>query len=154
MHFPTESFRLLSVPARWDAVTIAPREPGVYLAREGASGPIIYVGFAGPRAGSGVPQGIRARLARYLSGKAITSGLGEAVADRALADAVWVRQRLVEIEVGQPRRAAEWDKAALARASLRVCWSTTDGKASAEALEAERGALLPELWNRKRFHGQ
>jgi hypothetical protein len=29
-----------------------------------------------------------------------------------------------------------------------------DGKASAEALEAECGALLPELWSRKKLHGQ
>ena len=45
-----------------EALAKAPGLPGVYLAREGNDGPI-----------------------------ALTSGLGEAVADPALADAVWLR---------------------------------------------------------------
>src|SRR4051812_15685578 len=77
-----------------DALDLAPRLPGVYLAREGTVGPIVYVGMAGERAGSGKPQGIRGRLRVYASGKALTSGLGEAVADRAFADPAWVRERL------------------------------------------------------------
>ena len=49
-----------------DALATAPRLPGVYLAREGARGALVYVGMAGERRG----QGIRGRLAIYTSGKA------------------------------------------------------------------------------------
>ena len=65
-----------------EALDVAPREPGVYVVREGRAGPIVYVGMAGERRGSG----LRGRLRVYASGKALTSGLGEAVADRAFAD--------------------------------------------------------------------
>jgi len=66
-----------------EARAAAPRQPGgVYLAREGLDGPIVYAGMAGERRG----QGIRGRLNVYGSGKALASGLGEAVMDRALAD--------------------------------------------------------------------
>ena len=58
----------------------------MYLAREGLDGPIVYVGMAGERRG----KGIRGRLNVYGSGKALVSGLGEAVMDRALADVDWV----------------------------------------------------------------
>jgi hypothetical protein len=58
--------------------------PGVYMARLGSDGLVIYVGMAGPRAGGGIP-GLRGRLTRYASGRAMLSGLGEAAADRALA---------------------------------------------------------------------
>ena len=69
-----------------------PRLPGVYLAREGATGELVYVGMAGERRG----QGIRERLTIYARGKALASGLGEAVFDRALADPEWLRDRLTE----------------------------------------------------------
>lgn len=65
-----------------EAVKVAPRLPGVYLARQGEMGPIVYAGMAGERSG----QGIRGRLRAYASGKGLVSGLGEAVLDRALAD--------------------------------------------------------------------
>src|SRR4051812_10773956 len=95
-----------------EALTEAPRMPGVYMAREGPDGPIVYVGSAGERSSRGTkqPQGIRGRLSVYTSGRAMTSGLGEAVADRAFADAAWLRQRLEAVEAGNPERARQWGK--------------------------------------------
>ncbi|GLX50853.1 hypothetical protein Shyhy01_38030 [Streptomyces hygroscopicus subsp. hygroscopicus] len=78
-----------------------PQMPGVYLAKRGAAGPLVYVGMAGERQG----EGLRGRLRRYTSGKALASGLGEAVFDRALVDPQWRRERLAEAETGRSRRA-------------------------------------------------
>ena len=61
-----------------EALHAAPRLPGVYLAREGSAGPLVYVGMAGERRG----EGIRGRLAIYTSGKGATTGLGEAAFER------------------------------------------------------------------------
>ena len=130
-----------------EALARAPRDPGVYMAREGRGGPIVYVGHAGERRG----QGIRGRLKFYASGKGLTSGLGEAVADRAFADPPWLRQRLAEATAGSPRRAIEWGKEAFLRADLYVRWATTADKTSASELERHCGALCPELWNRNPF---
>lgn len=141
--------------SRWvrfaDALAHAPRLPGVYLAREGETGPIVYVGMAGERAGSGQPQGIRGRLRVYSSGKAMTSGLGEAVADRALADATWLQERVAEAERGTPLRAVDWGRAAFQRADLYVRWATTADRAAAKLLEREVGLRLKGLWNRLHF---
>ena len=52
-----------------EVLVCAPRDPGVYMAREGRGGPIVYVGHAGERRG----QGIRGRLKFYASGKGLTS---------------------------------------------------------------------------------
>ena len=135
-----------------EALATAPKVPGVYLAREGASGPIVYFGMAGERAGSGKPEGVRGRLARYTSGKALASGLGEAVFDRALADLVWLADRQAEAERREPRRAAEWGKLAFLRADLHVCWATTTDKWAAKALETACDLALPldGIWNRQR----
>lgn len=138
------------------ALDLAPREPGVYQVREGATGPIVYVGSAGPRSGSDgtkTPQGIRGRLRVYTSGKALTSGLGEALADRAFADADFIRQRLSEVEAGRPMRARDWGKATIERANPHVRWATTPDKASAEQLENACGEILghSSLWNRRRL---
>ncbi len=75
------------------AVGIAPREPGVYLARQGNE--VLYVAMAGlrDRGGKAAPKGLRGRLAFYGSGKALASGLGEAVFARAIADPEWLRVR-------------------------------------------------------------
>jgi len=88
------------------AVVGAPHEPGVYLAREGQSGPVVYAGKAGPRdrGGMSAPKGLRGRLAVYATGKALACGLGEAVFDRAVADPEWLRARLAEAESGNARR--------------------------------------------------
>lgn len=51
---------------------LAPLVPGVYLAREGADGELVYVGMAYERHG----KGIRGRLTVYARGKALASGLG------------------------------------------------------------------------------
>jgi hypothetical protein len=125
----------------------APRLPGVYLARHGAAGPVVYVGMAGERSG----HGLRGRLGRYASGKALASGLGEAVFDRALADVGWLRDRLAEVEAGRPMRATEWGKAALVWADLHVCWAVTESREAAKALEGRVLALRSVTWwNRSR----
>jgi hypothetical protein len=134
-----------------DAMDQAPKLPGVYMAREGASGPIVYVGMAGERAGSGRPQGIRGRLRVYGSGKALTSGLGEAVADRAFADPGWLSDRLDEARRGEAMRAIEWGRATFARADLHVCWAITSTRAEAKMLESRVASTLSELWNRQPF---
>ncbi|MER6017726.1 hypothetical protein [Streptomyces anulatus] len=109
-----------------------PPSPGVYLARQGAGGPVVYVGVgAGARKGGG----LRGRLGRCTSGKALASGLGEAIFDRALADRDWLRKRLAEVESGRPMRAAQWGRAALMWADLHVCWALTEDREEALALE-------------------
>lgn len=131
-----------------EAAEGAPRVPGVYVAHLGETGPMIYVGMAGERRGAG----LRGRLAVYRSGKALASGLGEAVLDRALADPEWVEERLNEIRSGQPRRAKHWGQAAFERADLHVRWAETVDRAS--ALSLERACLSAvtdhDLWNRLR----
>lgn len=124
-----------------------PRLPGVYLARRGQSGPIVYVGMSGERQG----EGLRGRIRRYTSGKALASGLGEAVFDRALADLDWVRERLAEVESGQPMRATGWGKAALTWADLHVCWAiTADGEAARVLEEQVLSLESVDWWNRAR----
>jgi hypothetical protein len=126
----------------------APTAPGVYLAREGSDGPIVYVGMAGERRG----RGIRDRLNVYSTGKGLVSGLGEAAMDRALADPAWLRERLREVEQGHPMRAKAWGQAALTRADLHICWAVTGDRLSALALERAvlRTLTNVELWNRAR----
>ncbi len=133
-----------------EALKTAPLLPGVYMAREGDDGPLVYVGMAGERAGGGRPQGLRGRLSVYLTGKGVVSGLGEAAMDRALADPEWLRERLTEVERGEPKRAKEWGRMALSRAGLQVRWTTTADKASADALEQRILRALRDtgLWNR------
>ena len=130
------------------AVAHAPLLPGVYMAREGATGPVVYVGMAGERRG----QGVRGRLNVYFRGKVLVSGLGEAAMDRALADPVWLRERLADVEAGRPDRAKVWGQAALARAELHVRWATVSDRAGAVALEREVLTALrdQDLWNRLR----
>jgi len=132
-----------------EAIAAAPKVPGVYMAREGEHGQIIYIGMAGERRGGGSPKGIRGRLTTYASGKALASGLGEAVFDRALADADWLRARLASLETDGPLRAKYWGVEAFRRADLHVRWTTTANRASAAELEdrlvREAGGTL---WNR------
>jgi hypothetical protein len=133
-----------------DALAKAPKLPGVYMLRDSYGGPILYVGMAGERRGSrDRPQGLRGRLTIYSRGRGLVSGLGEAAMDRALADPDWIRERLAEVERGEPMRAKEWGKAALLRAGLQVRWMTTADKATALVLErACLDALADaELWN-------
>ena len=131
-----------------DAVIAAPRLPGVYLAREGTGGGLVYVGMAGERRG----QGLRGRLTVYRRGKAAVSGLGEAVLDRALADPAFVQQHLDQLLAGQPKRAAAWAQDALRRADLHIRWAVTADRPTAAALErAVLDALAASpLWNRAR----
>lgn len=136
-----------------DAVPVAPKLPGVYMFREGEDGPIIYVGMAGERRGSrDRPQGLHGRLKVYARGKGLASGLGEAAFDRALADPEWLRERLAEVERGEPKRAKEWGREAVARAGLHVRWASTVDKPSALALERSclNALAKAELWNRYR----
>ncbi|ROR35817.1 hypothetical protein [Kitasatospora cineracea] len=132
-----------------EARSVVPRLPGVYMARSGLEGCVVYVGCAKERAGNGSrpANGMRGRIAKYTSG--LASGLGEAALDRALADPQWLRERLAEVEAGQPVRAAQWAKAALARAELELCWAVTATGDGAKALEDRVIAVLrPTLWNR------
>jgi hypothetical protein len=149
---------LLAKVAAWsawvpfaEAVQIAPREPGVYLARQGDE--VLYVGMAGPRdrGGKAAPKGLRGRLAFYGSGKALASGLGEAVFSRAIADANWVRARLADVEAGHPGTLRDWGRAAFQRADLEVCWAVTADRAAAAALERQVIDLLRDrgLWNQR-----
>ncbi|MGH9223219.1 MAG: hypothetical protein ACRD2W_05430 [Acidimicrobiales bacterium] len=139
--------------APFDQARTAPRKPGVYMARSGPDGPVVYVGIAGPRSGGGTPQGIRGRLARYASGKSLVSGLGEAAADRAFADADWLRDRLAEVERGEPMRAQDWGRGAMARCDLHIRWAETADKGSALELEGRVERAFPPgaLWNRGRY---
>ncbi|TCN39811.1 hypothetical protein EV644_103103 [Kribbella orskensis] len=131
-----------------EAIATAPLLPGVYMAREGARGAIVYVGMAGERAG----KGIRGRLHVYSRGKGLVSGLGEAAMDRALADPAWLRARLAEVEAGEPMRAKQWGQAAIERADLQLRWAVTADRHAARALErAVLSSLVShELWNRLR----
>lgn len=131
-----------------EALATAPRQPGVYLAREGVTGNVVYIGMAGERNG----KGLRGRLAVYTAGKALASGLGEAVFDRALADGDWLRRRIEDLDAGHPARAKEWGRLAFARAELEVRWATTADKPSAAALERSCLDVMvaSSLWNRLR----
>jgi len=128
--------------------TAAPKNPGVYLAREGCDGELVYVGMAGERRG----QGLRGRLTIYARGRALASGLGEAVLDRAFADPVWLRERLAEAEAQHARRAKLWGVLAFERADLHMCWSVTQDRAMAVDLERRVLSALVQfdLWNRLR----
>lgn len=126
----------------------APLLPGVYLARLGDAGPVVYVGMAGERRG----KGVRGRLSIYSSGKAAVSGLGEASFNRALLDLEWVRARLAGLESGEKLTAQQWARAAIEHWDLHVRWATTTDRAG--ALELEREVIralegLP-LWNVRR----
>ncbi|WP_233226211.1 hypothetical protein [Amycolatopsis sp. CA-126428] len=126
----------------------APQLPGVYLAREGTDSDLVHVGMAGERRG----QGIRGRLTTYARGKALASGLGEAVLDRALADSQWLRARLREAKTGHARRATQWGVLAFERADLHISWTVTPDRTAANALERQIISALKEytLWNRLR----
>ena len=133
-----------------EAVTDAPRLPGVYLLREPGIGMIRYVGMAGERGGGRVPQGLRGRLTVYRTGKGAVSGFGEAALDRALADPDWVEQQLRHLRSSGPKRAKEWAAAAILRLAPQVSWATTADRASAAKLESHIVAMLRdhEIWNR------
>jgi hypothetical protein len=142
--------------ARWspwlpfaDAVSCAPLTPGVYVVRLGVAGPVVYVGMAGERHG----RGLRGRLSVYASGKAAISGLGEAAFNRALADPDWLRDRVAELDAGQPRTAKQWASAAIEHWDLWVCWTTTADRVEASNVELRALAGLGSnqmLWNVRR----
>lgn len=131
-----------------EAASDAPRLPGVYMARDGEHGPLVYVGMAGERRG----QGIRGRLGIYFSGKGLVSGLGEAAFDRALADPAFLQDRLDTLRVGRPERAKVWGKLAIERADLWIRWATTRDRRTAAVLELQviRALHAEDLWNRLR----
>jgi len=129
---------------------VAPPRPGVYLARRGATGELLYVGHAGELAHS--QPGLRGRLEVYARGRGADSWLGEAALGRALADPAFVRQRLHLLETGRQERAKDWAQAALAWANVHVCWVERASKAEAVTFEDQLLGLLAahDLWNRKR----
>lgn len=151
---PLAAVRDLADWSRWvpwrQAVAEAPPLPGVYVARDGDNGAVVYVGKAGERAAS--RPGLRGRLGVYASGKAAVSGLGEAVLDRALADPAWLRTRAARAEAGEPARAKDWARDAFDRLDLRVAWAQTETGADAAALERQVIGVLGlggGLWNRR-----
>jgi len=131
------------------AVVQAPQTPGVYLARRGNDGALVYVGKSGERRG----MGIRGRLIIYSQGQAAVSGLGEAALDRALADRTWLLTRLAEVDTGRPRRATSWAREAIRWTDLYLCWHGTESEAAATRLEREVLSRLGDypLWNRRRI---
>ncbi len=126
------------------------RLPGVYSMRVGAS--IVYVGMASERAGSGRrrPEGMQGRLSRYTSGKAATSGLGEAALHRALADVGFVRQQLSALTDGRPHRVTRWAKDAIEWHNVEQRWTICADGPAARQLESQVVQLLRPhgLWNR------
>lgn len=80
----------------------------------------------------------------------MVSGLGEAAADRALADSALVRQRLTETENGAPARAKDCARLAVEWADLWVRWATVGTREEALLLEARtiRAMRGTGLWNR------
>jgi hypothetical protein len=148
---PAESIADVAAWSTWMPFTLAvnraPRRPGVYLARQGSDGALIYVGKAGERRG----WGIRGRLALYSRGQAAASGLGEAAFDRALADRAWLLQRLAEVDAGNPRRVTAWAREAIRWADIYLCWFATEDEASAAELERRVLTILHghPLWNRR-----
>jgi hypothetical protein len=102
--------------------------------------------MAGERRG----QGVRGRLRIYTTGKGMVSGLGEAAADRALADPVFVRERLAQIERGSPERAQIWARLAIEWADLWIRWATVPSREDALRLEVRTIQALRAtgLWNR------
>lgn len=88
-----------------DAAASPSRSSGVYVARLGADGQLIYVGMAG--------MGRQGPSEAYVSGKGLVSGLGEAALDKALADPDWLRSKTAKVEAGNPSRAKRWGRDAL-----------------------------------------
>jgi cell division protein FtsL len=127
-----------------DAVKAAPKEPGVYMAKDTSQ--VVYVGMAGERRG----KGIKGRLTVYRRGRGAVSGLGEAAMDRALRDTDWLRQRLEQVEQGADWRIRDWATAALERAELQIRWATKPTGEAARELEHDVLVALADvdLWNR------
>jgi hypothetical protein len=128
------------------AVKFATPSPGIYAARSDAQ--IVYIGMAGERRGLGV----RGRLQVYGRGRGAVSGLGEAALDRALADPVWLEQRLAMLLTEGPSRSKDWAVAALRRAQLELCWVAAPDGATAREWETQAMQELEDiaLWNRAR----
>ena len=131
-------------------LTDVPRLPGVYMLRQPGAPGVVYVGMAGERAGSGVPQGLRGRLTVYKRGRGAVSGFGEAALDRALADPDWVAGQLDALRADGPKRAKVWAQEAIEHLRAEVRWAVTDTAADARNLEGRAIALLARhgLWNR------
>jgi len=114
---------------------VSPRRPGVYVARYADTGHIFYVGEAHQR-------GVRERLDEYRLGNDL-NGLGAVLADLALADAEFVRERLADIESGNPRTAVQWMKLAMERRNIQFSVSETEDGPSAQLLESRVLDAIP-----------
>lgn len=103
----------------------------MYLAREGTSGPLAYVGMAGERCGrgyeAGLPYTCPAKLSPPASERPCSTGPSPT--------RTWLKARLDEANAGQVRRAKEWGQLAFERADLHVCWATAADRAGAVSLE-------------------
>ena len=109
--------------------------------------------MAGERSGRGTktPQGIRGRLSAYVTGQGLGGGLIGVSLDQALADPVWLKQRVTDVEQGKPMRAKDWGKESLRQHNLQVRWLVSDDTKAARALEAKCLRLLADtgLWNHR-----
>jgi len=133
-----------------EALSAAPREPGVYLFGIPETERIVHVGMAGERAGSGRPQGLYGRLSVYRSGQGAVGGFAEAALDRALGDPAWIRGQLDQLEARGPRRAKVWAADAISWLSPTLSWAVCAERADAKNLEdMVLGLLRPhDLWTR------
>jgi hypothetical protein len=154
-HAGLDDIALIDNLAEWSAWAsfaevgpLAPRLPGVYQFRVTGQLMPVYVGMAGERRG----MGLRGRLSMYRRGKAATSGFGEAVLDRALADEAFVARQLDRLREEGPQRTSAWARDAVAWFSPDIRWAVTADSASALLLEAEvEKVLRPHgIWNRPR----
>ena len=108
---------------------------GYMSPRYADTGHIFYVGEAHQR-------GVRARLDEYRLGNDL-NGLGAVLADLALADAEFVRERLADIESGSPRTAVQWMKLAMERRNIQFSVSETEDGPSAQLLESRVLDAIP-----------
>lgn len=118
--------------------------PGTYMMRVGADGKVVYAGFAGMRSG----EGIRGRLNKY---RGLSSGFGQAVLARALADPAFLESRLAELRVGRVRTPREWVRLAIDSQQIEVRWAVAIDEKSASEIEVSALRLLAPhgLWNLK-----
>lgn len=124
-----------------DAVRAAPREAGVYMARNSA-GSVVYIGRAGERRGVGVAGRLRA----YATGKSPDSGLIGKAADRALADSAFTHRICEHAKARRPTTLRQLAVSALHYHGIQVRSAATV-EAPAVELELIRRYPSDDLWN-------
>lgn len=133
------------------AANAASRRPGVYQARLGDDGPVVYIGMAALRSG----RGVAGRLAKYAGGTAPHSGLGRYALTVAMADPAFLRARLAEVQGGRPADVFTWSRLAHDHLALRVRsagMADVDDKTAVDQAKAVEKTLMgaadwTSLWN-------